>query len=434
MSFNVNNVNNNNTETHPTKGGEIVRWEDFKRIHWDGQISGLPHSLIAGVYRRGFDNVALTQQRLLPFMLDRELNSETKKYETYDLIAQAQSGTGKTATFAIGMLSNIELTYDSPARPYYIRGLVLAPTRELASQIYDNFVELGSLTNIKSMCATGGKPVYEDKKLLSGGIDILIGTPGRITDLIERKFVRGDELVSIVLDEADKILNPDEGFYDNLGRIFSDQTNIPENCQFCVFSSTYSSQILQLIEEKSFLRANAKKSLVESHDLPLQGVKQFWIDVEEPYKIETLIDLYGQVSIHGAFVFANQRKKVENIYRTFRDRQPDFPIEMISSDMSQEQRTKISKDFASGKIRVLVTTDIMARGIDVVGVSYVINVDIPNNIETYYQRVGRTGRLGKKGVAINFVSDKRQRDKLTQIEQYYSINVQQMPLDFSSFI
>mmetsp|Transcript_3719 Transcript_3719/g.6111 ORF Transcript_3719/g.6111 Transcript_3719/m.6111 type:complete len:417 (-) Transcript_3719:485-1735(-) len=379
---------------------------------WDEAIEsfdkmGLPEELLRGIYSYGFEKPSAIQQRAIkPVMMGR------------DLIAQAQSGTGKTGTFAIGTLAAIDPNLRQ------CQSLILAPNRELAKQIKDVVAALSEYMGIKVHACIGGTAVRESIRTLQGGVHVVIGTPGRVDDMINRRVLRLDHLRQFFLDEADEMLSV--GFKDQIYNIFK---YLPESVQVCLFSATMPLDVLEVTEQ--FMR-DPVRILVKKDELTLEGIKQFYIAVErEEWKLDTLCDLYGTLTIAQAIIYCNVRRKVDWLQEQMEMR--DFTVSCLHGDMDQKERDLIMKEFRSGSSRVLITTDLLARGIDVQQVSLVMNFDLPTNRENYIHRIGRSGRFGRKGVAINFVTDGDVR-YLRDIEGFYQTEIKEMPMDIADLI
>jgi len=295
----------------------------------------------------------------------------------------------------------------------------LAPTRELAQQIHKVIQDLGTYLSVTSRACVGGTAVREDVQHLSAGIQVVVGTPGRVNDMINRGALRLEKLKLFVLDEADEMLS--RGFKEQIYDCFQ---FLPADVQVALFSATMPNEILQLTER--FMR-DPVQILVKKEELTLDGIKQYYVAVEkEDYKLATLIDLYESLTIQQAIIYCNTRRKVN--WLTDKMKQQDFTVSSMHGDMQQQERDLIMKEFRSGSTRVLITTDLLARGIDVQQVSLVINYDLPMNRENYIHRIGRSGRYGRKGVAINFVTDEDE-EKLREIEQFYNTQVDELPME-----
>ena len=335
-----------------------------------------------------------------------------------DVIAQAQSGTGKTATFSISILQKIDLSIRD------CQALVLAPTRELAQQIQKVMMALGDYMSAQCHACIGGTNVREDAKRLEAGAHIVVGTPGRVYDMINRNSLRTNNIKMFVLDEADEMLS--RGFKDQIYDVFQ---LLPAKIQVVLLSATMPPDVLEVT--KRFMREPIR-ILVKRDELTLEGIKQFYIAVEkEDWKLDTLCDLYETLTITQAVIFCNTRRKVDWLTDNMQKR--DFTVSAMHGDMEQKEREVIMKEFRSGASRVLITTDLLARGIDVQQVSLVINYDLPSNKENYIHRIGRGGRFGRKGVAINFVTADDIRF-MKEIEQFYNTTIEEMPMNVADLI
>ena len=330
-----------------------------------------------------------------------------------DVIAQAQSGTGKTATFSVSILQKIDPNIKA------CQALVLAPTRELAQQIQKVVVAIGDFLSIECHACIGGTSVRDDMKALQDGPQVVVGTPGRVHDMIQRRVLRTDSMKMFVLDEADEMLS--RGFTEQIYDIFQ---LLPQSTQVVLLSATMPQDVLEVTTK--FMR-DPVRILVKKDELTLEGIKQFYIAVEkEDWKLDTLSDLYETVTITQAVIFCNTRRKVDWLTEKLTGR--DFTVSAMHGDMAQNERDVIMKEFRSGSSRVLIATDLLARGIDVQQVSLVINYDLPANRENYIHRIGRGGRFGRKGVAINFVTADDVR-MMREIEQFYSTQIEEMPMN-----
>jgi translation initiation factor 4A len=367
----------------------------------------LREPLLRGIYGYGFERPSAIQQRAIkPCILGR------------DVIAQAQSGTGKTATFAISILQQLDMDFKE------CQALILAPTRELAQQIQKVVLALGDYMGVGCHACIGGTNVRDDIKRLESGVQIVVGTPGRVYDMLNRSALRSKSIKMFVLDEADEMLS--RGFKEQIYDVF---TTMPQNIQVILLSATMPGDVLEVTTK--FMN-DPVKILVKKEELTLEGIRQFYVTVErEDWKLDTLCDLYETLTITQAVIFCNTRRKVDWLTEKMRGR--DFTVSAMHGDMDQKERDVIMKEFRTGSSRVLITTDLLARGIDVQQVSLVINYDLPNNRENYIHRIGRGGRFGRKGVAINFVTDDDRRT-LRDIEQFYNTTVQEMPMNVADLI
>ncbi|KAH0543055.1 translation initiation factor eIF4A [Glutinoglossum americanum] len=351
----------------------------------------LKPELLRGVYAYGFERPSAIQQRAIMPVI-----------KGHDVIAQAQSGTGKTATFSISVLQKLDPNVKQ------CQALILAPTRELAQQIQKVVVAIGDFMNVECHACIGGTSVRDDMKALQEGPQVVVGTPGRVQDMIQRRFLKTDDMKMFVLDEADEMLSA---------------------TQVVLLSATMPQDVLEVTTK--FMR-DPVRILVKKAELTLEGIKQFFIAVEkEDWKLDTLSDLYETVTITQAVIFCNTRRKVDWLTDKLTAR--DFTVSAMHGDMDQGQRDLIMKEFRSGSSRVLIATDLLARGIDVQQVSLVINYDLPANRENYIHRIGRGGRFGRKGVAINFVTAEDVR-MMREIEQFYSTQIEEMPMNVADLI
>ncbi|KAF7488632.1 Eukaryotic initiation factor 4A-III [Sarcoptes scabiei] len=367
----------------------------------------LNEDLLRGIYSYGFDKPSAIQQRAIrPIIRGR------------DVIAQAQSGTGKTATFSIGVLQSIDIqTRETQA-------LILAPTRELALQIQKVILALGEFMNVQCHACIGGRALGEDIRKLDYGQHVVAGTPGRVFDMIKRRNLRTRSIKLLVLDEADEMLN--KGFKEQIYDVYR---YLPPFTQVVLLSATLPHEILEITSK---FMTDPIRILVKRDELTLEGIKQFFVSVEhEEWKFDTLCDLYDTLTITQAVIFCNTKRKVD--WLTEKMKEVNFTVSSMHGDMPQKERDQIMKEFRQGKSRVLITTDVWARGIDVQQVSLVINYDLPNNRELYIHRIGRSGRFGRKGVAINFVKTDDIRI-LRDMEQYYSTQIDEMPMNIADLI
>lgn len=367
----------------------------------------LLEDLLRGIYAYGFEKPSAIQQRaIMPLV------------KGVDIIAQAQSGTGKTATFTIGILQRLDFSINE------CQALILAPTRELAQQIQKVVIALGDYLNAKCHACIGGTRVSDDITKLRSGVHIVVGTPGRVYDMLCRNVLRPDRIKLFVLDEADEMLS--RGFKDQIYDIFQ---ALPNRTQVGLFSATMPPEALEITQR--FMN-NPVRILVKRDELTLEGIKQFYIAVErEEWKLDTLCDLYDTLNITQAVIFCNTRRKVD--YLTDKMRSRDHTVSSTHGDIGQGERDVILNEFRTGSSRVLITTDLLARGIDVQQVSLVINYDLPRNLENYIHRIGRSGRFGRKGVAINFVTSEDQR-ALRELEQFYNTQIEEMPAHVADLI
>mmetsp|Transcript_35213 Transcript_35213/g.35866 ORF Transcript_35213/g.35866 Transcript_35213/m.35866 type:complete len:403 (+) Transcript_35213:51-1259(+) len=368
---------------------------------------GLKEDLLRGVYAYGFERPSAIQQRAIkPIIQGR------------DVIAQSQSGTGKTAVFSIGILQILDTTSNET------QALTLSPTRELAEQTQKVLLALGDFMNVQCHACIGGKSIGEDLRRLDYGVQVVSGTPGRVYDMIRRKSLRTKNLKLLVIDEADEMLN--RGFKEQIYDIYR---YLPPTTQVVLVSATLPQEVLDMTSK--FMN-DPVKVLVKRDELTLEGIKQFFVAVErEEWKFDTLCDLYDTLTITQAVIFCNTKRKVD--WLASKMRSVNFTVSAMHGDMPQKERDAIMEEFRSGGSRVLIATDVWGRGLDVQQVSLVICYDLPNNRELYIHRIGRSGRFGRKGVAINFVKNDDIRI-LRDIEQYYSTQIDEMPMNVADLI
>ncbi|KAK9471613.1 P-loop containing nucleoside triphosphate hydrolase protein [Dipodascopsis tothii] len=386
-------------------GDQIESNYDEVIDHFDA--FNLKPELLRGIYAYGFEVPSSIQQRAIMPVI-----------KGHDVIAQAQSGTGKTATFSISVLEKIDFSLQK------CQALILAPTRELAQQIQKVVIALGDYTNVQCHACIGGTDVREDIKALQDGVHIVVGTPGRVHDMIKRRYLKTETIKLFVLDEADEMLS--SGFKEQIYDIFQ---LLPPTTQVVLLSATMPSEVLDVTQK--FMR-DPIRILVKKDELTLEGIKQFFVAVEfEDWKLDTLCDLYDTVTITQAVIFCNTKRKVDWLTDKLTSR--DFTVSAMHGDMDQAQRDVIMREFRSGSSRVLITTDLLARGIDVQQVSLVINYDLPANKENYIHRIGRGGRFGRKGVAINFVTNDDVKI-MREIEKFYSTQIEEMPMNVADLM
>ncbi|KAF8808230.1 DEAD-domain-containing protein [Phlegmacium glaucopus] len=383
---------------------------------WGGQLTddfdkmGLKKSLLKGVYAYGLEKPSPVQQRaIMPLLQGR------------NLIMQAQSGTGKTAAFVIGILQKLDLSLNAT------QALILAPSRELAQQTQKVVLAIGQYMDIRCYDCIGGRKVSGDVKKLGKGVHVVVGTPGRLLDLVKRGALVTDKIKILCLDEADEMFS--RGFKKQILKVF--ELLPQEGMQVVLLSATFPDAFHNMT--KVIMGSNPVKILVKRGQLTLEGIKQFFIIMEKPdWKLDTLCDLYTtETFTHPTVVFCNSRKRVDALVVQLEER--ELPALATHGKKLQKDREAHLQDFRTGASRVLIATDMLARGIDVQQVAVVINYDLPESKEMYMHRIGRGGRFGRKGIAINFVT-KEEISKIREIEQYYSTQVEEMPLDISILI
>lgn len=303
----------------------------------------------------------------------------------------------------------------------HTQALIVAPTRELAQQIAFVVQQIGEFIGVKVHACVGGTVVRDEIKILKAGVHVVVGTPGRVHDMMKKGFLKSDYLKIFVLDEADEMLS--RGFKQQIQDIFK---YLPSEIQIALFSATMPMDILKLT--KHFMRDPAK-ILVKNEELTLEGIKQYYIPIEkEEWKMDVLLDLYGNLDINQALIYCNTKKRVVELADKMKEH--DFGVSIMHGEMDQMTRDMIMKEFRTGSTRVLITTDLLARGIDVQQVGLVINYELPFKKENYIHRIGRAGRYGRKGTAINFVSPQDARF-IKEIQEHFNTQIEEMPQDLN---
>jgi len=361
---------------------------------------GLNNALIKAVSNMGFEEATSIQEQAIPVALKGQ-----------DIIGQAQTGTGKTAAFGIPMIEKCDPHHN------YIQGLVITPTRELAIQVSEELNSLGQYKKIKTLPIYGGQNIERQIKALKNKPHIIVATPGRLMDHMRRKLIRLQHLTTVILDEADEMLNM--GFREDIETILSD---VPDNRQTMLFSATMPQPIQDLahrfMQEPEFIRIKAKGITVSS-------TEQYCYKVHEKEKFDVLCRLLDLHSPEAAIIFARTKKRVDEISDALNKR--GYFAEAIHGDLTQPQRDSAMNKFKNGSIEILVATDVAARGLDIGSVTHVYNFDIPQDPDNYVHRIGRTGRLGKPGIAATLVSS-REMNHFELIERSIRKNIPRKPV------
>ena len=372
---------------------------------WDQLDAKLP--LLRGIYAYGFEKPSPIQSKaIIPLLLGR------------DVIVQAQSGTGKTGCFAISSLQIADENNNVP------QVMILSPTRELSHQTKSVVDSIGhQIDGLRTQLLIGGTSTEEDiNKLTSTPPQIVIGCPGRVYDMLCRKRLDSKGLKLIILDEADEMLS--QGFKEQVYNIFQ---YLPKDIQVALFSATMPSELTTLTDK--FMR-DPLSILVKAEQLTLEGIAQYYVTLEnDEQKYETLKDLYSHLTVSQCIIYCNSVKRVQDLYEAMVA--DDFPVCQIHSSMDRADRDASYIDFRSGRYRVLISSNVTARGIDIQQVSTVINFDIPKCVHTYLHRIGRSGRWGRKGTGINFIT-RRDACKLRELEEFYSVSIEELPESFVS--
>jgi translation initiation factor 4A len=381
-------------------------FQDELKAYESFDLMGLDDNLVRGIYAYGFENPSKIQQRAIVPMSKHT-----------DILAQSQSGTGKTGAFTIGSVSVIDTKLKAP------QVLVICPTRELAQQTERVARAIGSYIELKVLSATGGNQIRSDVTALKAGAQFIVGTPGRIYDLIRRGDMSIEHIKYVVLDEADQML--EDLFAEQIKAILDNK--FPAFTRLALFSATMPQNVLEIAE--NYLN-NPVRILLPADEVTLDGIKQYFVSLErEDWKLPVLLDLYQQIAVNQALIYVNKRQKAEWLAKQLAAQ--GFTLEYIHGEMDVAQRKKRMEDFRSGVVRVLISTDLLARGIDVQQVSMVINYEMPIQRENYVHRIGRSGRYGKKGVAINLVYGD-EINAMKEIESHYTTTIAELPEDLSS--
>jgi len=377
----------------------------FEATTWDDlELNPL---LLRGIFSYGFEKPSPIQQKAIkPLMVGR------------DIIAQAQSGTGKTATFTIGALSNVDVKKNET------QVLVLSPTKELTIQTTNVFESIGSMLEGLRVQSLYGGSIVEDYSSFSSNTaaHVICGCPGRVFDMMRRDKISSKTIKLIVLDEADEMLSA--GFKEQVYNIFQYLNN---NIQVALFSATLPDSVSPIINKimRDPVRISVKREM-----LTLEGIKQFFVAVDDDrQKYATLKKLFTFLSVSQCIIYCNSVRRVQDLYDAMKD--DDFPVCRIHSNMDKVEREQSFNDFRSGTSRVLISSNVTARGIDIQQVSVVINFDVPKCVNNYLHRIGRSGRWGRKGTGINFVT-RRDIYKIREIEGHYSTQISEMPADLST--
>lgn len=366
----------------------------------------LNNDLLRGIYGHGFEKPSPIQSKAIYPIL-----------QGVDLIAQAQSGTGKTGSFTIGALSKVVISENSN------QILIMAPTHELAHQITTVITGLSSMMHgIRIKTVVGGSSIDDDAdEMRKNPPHVIVGCPGRVYDMVRRRHINANKLKLVVLDEADEMLS--SGFKEQVYNIFK---YLNKNVQIALFSATLPNNIFQITNK--FMR-NPVKICVKAESLTLEGIKQYFIAVnDDREKYLTLKDLYLHISVSQCIIYANSIKRVIDLYEAMKEDQ--FPVCCLHSNMDKAEREKVFKEFRSGGSRVLISSNVTSRGIDIQQVAVVINFDLPRDVHNYLHRIGRSGRWGRKGTGINLIT-RRDIQKMKEIEQYYSTQIEELPSEFN---
>ena len=390
------------SELNITCNQDIKEYELFDNMD-------LKINLLKGIFSHGFEKPSPVQKKaIVPIINGTEC------------IVHAQSGVGKTGVFSIAMLQVIDESINAT------QGIIIAPTRDLAQQINSVILSIGKCLKISTAVCIGGTNISDNISSLEKKPHFIIGTPGRIMDMIERNVLDTSSLKILTLDEADELLS--KGFKEQIRNIVR---HLPTNIHINLFSATFPQEVVDL--SKSFMN-NPVVFNVKKEQLTLEGIKQFYVTVDkEEWKLHTLIDLYNTISVSQAIIFVNRKEKCNYLLDELTQR--NFTVSIFSSELSQKERYNLIEKFKSGATRILITTDVLSRGIDAQHVSIVINYDIPKNneIDVYLHRIGRSGRYGRKGTAINFVTPD-DVSTIKNIISFYSTQIEELPANIAEII
>ena len=365
--------------------------------HWDDL--NISTNLLRGIYSHGFENPSEVQKKAIYPIINKK-----------DVIAQAQSGTGKTGAFSISSLQYIDVSLIET------QVIIIVPTRELVLQIYKVMKGLSEfMENVYVKTLIGGTSVMNDIEDLRTPPHIIVGTPGRTFDMIKRKKINMLSIKLFILDEADEMLS--RGFKEQIHTIFQ---YLNEKIQVAIFSATFPREVLALTDK--FMN-NPERITIKKENLTLDGIQQSFVaTLNDQEKLNWLISIYKQYNGGQSIVFVNDINRVTALYNEMKKN--EFSVGCMHSSLTKDERYRVLQSFMSGNENILISSNIIARGIDIQQVNLVINFDIPNNVHTYLHRIGRSGRWGRKGNAINFVSE-RDIENMRRIENHYNISIKE---------
>lgn len=391
---------------------EQENYEDFDMIERWEELN-LDESLLRGIFAEGFEHPSFIQKRAIKPLLSGK-----------DLRAQSQSGTGKTGAFCIAALSFVDPNMGTQV-------VVLAPTREIATQNYNCLKTFSKfMKNMNIILLLGGKEVKNDIQGLESNPHIVVGTPGRVQHMINKGYLTVEPRLFFIVDEADELFK--RGFHDTIKDIFLKIKT--DDTQVALFSATWEDGEIET--SKKLLRDDAKIIDLRKDEQTLKGIDQYYVglgnkktskEINDEVKIRILIDIFSNFDINQCIIFVNGVERVKNIYERLVSY--DFPCGSIHSGLTQDEREEVFRKFKSGEIRTLISTDLVGRGVDVQQLSVVINFDLPKkDFSTYIHRIGRAGRYGRKGAAINFVFEE-ESDFINEICNHYRTNISPLTSD-----
>lgn len=397
------NESNENEEVHEMELFHVST-PDIKTFEtWDEL--NIHSDLMRGIYTYGFETPSPIQKKSIMSILDGN-----------DIIAQAQSGTGKTGAFSIGSIGSVDLNDNST------QVIILAHTHELVHQIYNVVIELSTfMKGLRVKTLIGGVSVRDDiNELKNEPPHIVIGCTGRVFDMIKRKALHPSNVKLCVLDEADELLS--SGFKDNIYNILQ---FLPSDMQIALFSATMPETVLKLTDK--FL-SNPKLIIMKAEELNLDGIEQYYLAVvNDREKYEVLKILFGKLTFSQTIIYVNTVARVSNLFDMMT--KEGFSVCAIHSNMTKTERNDIITNFRKGKFRVLISSNLTARGIDIQQVNTIINFDICRSTETYLHRIGRSGRFGRKGVAVNLIT-RMDLEYMRLIESKYKVNITELPNNY----
>jgi len=373
---------------------DIKNWDDLD----------LPTDLLRGIYAHGFEKPSDIQSLACVHMINGR-----------DILAQAQSGTGKTGAFTIGALARVDSKLSTQV-------IILSPTRELALQTTEVVINLSSMMNLRIKTLIGGAfvDIYD---LKHNPPHIIVGTPGRINEMIYKKAISVTSVKMVILDEADELFS--FGFKEQMLDILTKFTDV----QIAFFSATIPENILSTV--LSFLK-DPIQIKITPEKLVLDGISQYYVPInDDKQKFLTLKDLFGRFTLYQTIIYCNSVERVVELYNAMKTE--NYPVCCIHSNMEKHERTNTYNEFKSGRFRVLISSNVTARGIDIQQVSIVINFDLPKDPHIYLHRIGRSGRWGRKGIGINFIT-KYDINIIKAIESHYNIDIEELPLQFENIL
>lgn len=384
----------NNYETN-------VELKSYDRFD-DSDLS-LKDEIVRGVYAMGFERLSPIQRIAIKPIVSGE-----------DIVVQSHSGTGKTATFVISALQRINTEVSAT------QAIIVSNTRELAEQTQRVFDNLSTFMGATSYLCIGGDM---SNKYMASTVQqhVVIGTPGRLCDMIKRGYVDTSQVKMIIVDEADEVLS--SGFRKQVSMIFR---ALPEATQTVLISATIPEEMSDLLQH--IMRRNYISILVKNDEITLDGIRQHYAQLDERYKMNAIIDVLRLVSFSQCVIYCNKKQRADEIHRVLTDE--SFKVAVLHSDLLPKERKDVLNQFVKGQFRVIVTTDVMARGIDVQQISLVVNFDMPKQPSTYIHRIGRSGRFGRQGMAINFVVP-QEMPILSNIQKTYNTNIYYLPENLS---